>query len=131
MALPGHRGRPPKNDAQAQLAVAEAHGKVVRMRLAGVTWERIARVSGYSARYCRQIHASAVARVSGEMDVEEHVVQLLGELEHLLDVYRPYMYQSDGIYPEPTCPPPSKKAADAMITLVALKMRLLGYDVRG
>jgi hypothetical protein len=98
------------------------------MRLAGVTWDRCARVSGYSARHCRQIYRDAVGRASGEMDIEAHRCRILGALIEIEEVFRPWaLGYLDEIHEDEG--PPDIQAANVLLKSLDHQRKLLGTDV--
>jgi len=97
------------------------------MRLAGCTWKSISKVTGYSERHCRQIHRDAVARVSGEIDVEQACRNVGVRIESLLQVLECYVFDECD---EDTPPPPTKVEVRDYIRAIELQMKLLGFDKR-
>jgi hypothetical protein len=102
------------------------------MRLAGCTWKSIAKVTKYSERHARQIHADAVARAFGEMDLEDHRKRIFMRLEMALEALEPWVTgQVAFMTPEelaelPT--PPNMEHFNAFLTLIQAEMRLLGAN---
>lgn len=90
MALPGKRGATNSQNADE---VAALHTRIVHLKLTHprMTWKQIGAETGYHWKYCQSVFYKERAKSSGAKLIEQHVVEVLEELDELADHFRPYV----------------------------------------
>ena len=125
MTLPVVGGRPRKDQL---VEMAQKKATIVDLRLRGFSFPKIATVVNLHPMTVAQTYYAERGTAQYQATIERHRIEVLAEIEHITDVYRPHMYKGDGSYPEPTLDPPEPEVADRMIEMVKLRVRLLGAE---
>jgi hypothetical protein len=116
------------NPKDSRLEIDKLHKKVVLLREAGITWDRISRLTGLSATWCRRIWRKHNEQAFECMDVQEHRARHLADLDELLDVLRPYAFGRP--IPEGT-PHPDMRRAKLMLRALKAEAKLIGPNAPG
>ena len=120
MALPGQRGATNPQNADE---VAALHALIVRLKFTHprMTWKQIGEVTGYHWKYCQTVFYRERAKSAGAKLIEQHVVEVLEELDELADHFRPFVTGRDA-----THTPPPKHLLALLLKIIDRKMRWSG-----
>lgn len=120
MALPGQRGATNPQNADE---VAALHALIVHLKLTHpqMTWRQIGYATHYHWKYCQTIFYKERAKSSGAKLVEQHVVEILEELDELAEQFRPFVTR--GVAGQQ---PPPKRLLDLQLKIIDRKARWSG-----
>src|SRR5271169_6564278 len=105
MALPGSRGGPATKDQAVELA--ETYATIFRLRLRHhMTWKQISSAVGYHPKHCAAIYYREKGTAAGRLTIEAHMAEIFGDIAHMWDVYRPWLFPDESA--ETWDPPPKE-----------------------
>jgi hypothetical protein len=115
----------PANRNDSRLEVDEQHVRVVLLREAGVTWDRISRLTGLSATWCRKIWRKHNEQAFEQMDVHQHRARIFATLEEIHDALRPFVLgepiPEDAVHPD-------KHDTDMLLKILRAQADLIGAN---
>jgi hypothetical protein len=115
----------PANRNDSRLEVDEQHVRVVLLREAGVTWDRISRLTGLSATWCRKIWRKHLEQAFEQMDVHQHRARIFATLEEIYDALRPFVLgepiPEDAVHPD-------KHDTDMLLKVLRAQADLIGAN---
>jgi hypothetical protein len=107
-----------------RVATAIDHGKVVKLRDAGYSMQRVAEITGYSVNHCYKVWRNTVDEVSGKRRVKQHQDRLLGMLERIMNVLEPMV--TGGPFEMP--PIPIDDPLDKLLKAISIEAKLVGAN---
>jgi hypothetical protein len=112
----------------AEMEKAERRHPVVQLHEAGISYRRIAELTGISKSSAQRIYRDVLAEARGVKDIEHHLDKIFSDIEGSLDELRPWILQSDFEGEPKTHPPLTKDLWGAWWKALKAKRDFLGAD---